>query len=218
METDARQPPRNGSATAPRELKGIFSIVDGASGSRKMLEDRVRSGFGTHFGACIAGFMRQLTAYRHASGATGVIGIRSAADESLYLENYLEEPVERIISRLAGCPVGRCRIVEVGQFVVDDREIVVDFFLDLVPFLRSLGFDWICFTGTDRIRAILARMGLQGYPVAPATAERVNHLGDRWGTYYDNDPVVTIGSLSDPAGRWLEGHADALRPARQRAG
>jgi hypothetical protein len=185
--------------------RNTFSIVEPDSTERASLEARIRSGFGMHFDACIEGFMPRFAHYRHASGATGVIGIRCAADEPLFLESYLNTPVESAIADTTGAPIGRDRIVEVGQFVVDDRDIVTSFFRDLVPFLIENGYDWVCFTGTDRIRALLARVGFHGLPVARADAARVRNTGDRWGRYYDFDPVVILGKLDDPQGRWCAG-------------
>ena len=109
-----------------------------------------------HFDACIEGFMPRFAHYRHASGATGVIGIRRASDGPLFLESYRTRPSSPL-SPASGTPVARDRIAEVGQFVVDDRDIVTSFFRDLVPFLTDNQMTWVCFTGTDRIRALLAR-------------------------------------------------------------
>jgi hypothetical protein len=189
--------------TTPRH--NTFSIVEPDSAERASLEARIRSGFGMHFDACIAGFMPRFGYYRHASGATGVIGIRCAADEPLFLESYLDTSVESVIADATGAHIGRDRIAEVGQFVVDDRDIVTSFFRDLVPFLVDNGYDWVCFTGTDRIRALLARVGFRGLPIARAEAARARNTGDRWGRYYDFDPVVILGKLDDPQGRWCAG-------------
>lgn len=188
-------------------VRNTFSIVEPDSGERASLEARIRSGFGIHFDACIEGFMPRFAFYRHVSGATGVIGIRPAADEPLFLESYLDTPIERIVASAAGASVGRDRIAEVGQFVVDDRDIVTSFFRDLVPFLVDIGYDWVCFTGTNRIRALLARVGFHGLPIARADVARARNTGDRWGRYYDFDPVVILGRLDDPQGRWCAGSA-----------
>ena len=185
--------------------RNTFSIVEPDSAERASLEARIRSGFGMHFDACIDGFMPRFAYYRHRGGATGVIGMRCAADEPLFLESYLNAAVESVLANATGIAVGRNRIVEVGQFVVDDRDIVTSFFRDLVPFLAESGYDWVCFTGTDRIRALLARVGFHGLPVARADAARVRNTGDRWGRYYDFDPVVILGKLDDPQGRWCAG-------------
>ena len=201
-------PVRQGCTTVSRNT---FTVVDHDSEARTALEARIRSGFGMHFDACIAGFMPRFAHYRHASGATGVIGIRRASDEPLFLESYLNMPIESVIADATGTVIPRSRIAEVGQFVVDDRDIVTRFFRDLVPFLVENGYDWVCFTGTDRIRGLLARTGFRGLPVARADATRARNTGDHWGRYYDFDPVVVLGKLDDPQGRWCAGSAADAR-------
>ena len=193
--------------------RNVFSIVGPDSEDRTRLEARIRSGFGTHFGACIGGFMPRFALYQHALGATGVIGFRSAADDELFLEHYLDLPVDQVISAEAGAAVARDTIVEVGQFVVDDRDIVGSFFRDLVPFLAGAGYEWVCFTGTNKIRSLLRRVGFHGLPIAAANAGRVSDTGDDWGSYYDNEPVVIVGKLDDPAGHWCADR-DVLLNAR----
>ena len=188
-------------STAP--ARSYFTLAQRDSGMRAELESRIRAGFGQHFQACIEGFMPELAVYRHSSGAEGVIGIRDAAAELLFLESYLDRPIEVAVRQCAGSNVRRGQIAEVGQFVVSDRDVVTDFFRDLVPFLQSQGFDWVCFTGTNRIRALLSRMGFEGLPVANATHDRIVYSADDWGTYYEHEPVVVIGKLSDPQGSWF---------------
>lgn len=186
----------------PLKQRGFFSIVGPDSSDRAYLETRVRSGFGTHFGACIEGFMPRFALYKTVLGSSGVIGIRGADEDRLFLERYLGRPVEDIISGASGIDVSREQIAEVGQFVTDDREIVAAFFRDLVPFLKASGYDWVCFTGTRRIRAILDRVGFHGLPIAEADKSRVADDSSDWGNYYDHQPVVIVGKLDDPQGRW----------------
>ncbi len=185
--------------------RNTFSVVEHDSAARASLEARIRSGFGMHFDACVEGFMPRFAHYRHTSGATGVIGFRRASDEPLFLESYLDVPVESVIAEATGTFPARDRVAEVGQFVVDDRDIVACFFRDLVAFLIERNFDWVCFTGTDRIRALLARIGFHGLPIARAEETRVRRSPDRWGRYYDFDPIVVLGKLEDPQGRWFAG-------------
>lgn len=190
--------------------RGQFRIARRNTPGFEALKTRVRHGFGSHFNACIGGFMPDLAAYHHASGASGVIGIRGARHETLFLESYLDHPVEDVIALVSDAPVHRRDVVEVGQFVIDHRAIVGDFFRDLVPLLRSLGYEWVCFTGTRRIRTLLASVGFAGFSVASARLERIANARDDWGTYYDHEPEVIAGKLSDPRGTWFRhsGNAD----------
>lgn len=186
----------------PREMNR-FEVACHDSTIRRTLESRVRSGFGHHFDACIEGFMPDLATYTHVSGATGVIGFRGAADEPLFLESYLDEPVESVIRYAARHAILRSEVVEVGQFIVDDKTIVLDFFRDLAPFLQSRGYEWVCFTGTNRIRTLLTKVGFSGKPVAAASQDKVSDAAVNWGTYYRFEPRVIVGKLSDPQGDWI---------------
>jgi hypothetical protein len=205
----------HGSLTAatPGFARGSFSPADRFSPARRAAEHRVRSGFSARFGARLASFMPVLARYQHMSGASGVIGIRRASEEPLLLENYLSRPIEAEIAGLVAAPVDRGSIAEIGQFVVDDRSIVGDLFLDLVPFLLGERFDWVCFTGTGQIRALLARVGFHGMVITAADSGRVGNCADQWGSYYDNDPVVIIGRLDDPQGEWMNAPRTAREPA-----
>lgn len=188
--------------TTPPEMNR-FEVAGHDSIIRLSLESRVRSGFGHHFDACIEGFMPDLAVYRHVSGAVGVIGIRGASDDLLFLERYVDQPIESVVSDAVQRPIPRREIVEVGQFIVDDKAIVSAFFRDLVPFLRSRGYEWVCFTATNRIRALLSKIGFSGKPVAMATQDKVGNDAMNWGTYYQFEPCVIVGKLSDPQGNWI---------------
>jgi hypothetical protein len=182
-------------------------LVEPDSALRGRVEERIRQGYGLHFGACITGFMPRFACYEHESGATGVIGVRRAADDRLFLEQYLAQSIEDTIGDVAGRPISRQRIAEVGQFIVDDPRIAADFFRDLVPLLTGQGFDWVCFTGTHKVRAILRRIGFNGMSVARGDARVATESGDDWGSYYENEPLVIVGRLADPAGYWCGGVA-----------
>lgn len=196
-------------------VRNTFSFVENDSAMRRWVEQRIRQAYGLHFGACITGFMAKFACYEHASGATGLIGVRRAADERLFLERYLAQPLEDTIRDACGRPVSRKGIAEVGQFVVDDPRVAADFFRDLVPFLVRQEFEWVSFTGTHKIRAILRRIGFNGMPIARGDASVTAGSGDHWGSYYENDPVVIVGKLADPAGHWC-GNGGSRFPAGAR--
>lgn len=179
-----------------------FSVVESDPRARGRVEERIRRAYREHFGACIRGFMARFACYAHESGASGAIGMRCAAEERLFLERYLAQPIEETIRSVTGLPVSREAIAEVGQFAVDDSRIAADMFRDLVPFLVDQGFDWVCFTGTAKVRAILRRLGFHGLPVALGDPVAAKDSGDDWGSYYENAPVVIVGKLADPAGLW----------------
>lgn len=211
MELAAREQGPDSNPMMPLLLQGRtgFTVYERGAPGRGELEHRIRHQFDCHFGARIGSFMPELACYRHPHGATAVVGMRAAANETLFLEAYLGMPIEKVVRRVGTCDTPRSRIVEVGQFVVDDRAAVARFFVDLVPFLAGRGYDWVCFTGTRVIRTRLARIGFHGLELTTAAEARVRPTDDRWGRYYMNEPVVTLGKLDDPRGDWFRrAHTD----------
>lgn len=210
LQTELTAPVRARARMGLIPVRSKFTFVENDSTVRRWVEQRIRQAYGAHFGACITGFMTRFACYEHASGATGIIGVRPAAEERLFLERYLARSIEDTIREACSRPVSREAIAEVGQFVVDDPRIAADFFRDLVPLLAGQGFDWVCFTGTRKIRAILRRIGFKGMPVARGDASVAADSGDHWGSYYENEPVVIVGKLADPAGRWCRSAGSRL--------
>lgn len=182
-------------------FRDSFVVADRDSCARAGLEHAIRHAFGQHFGAHVAGFMPYLASYASDRGQ-GVLGFRPAAEGSLYLESYLELPIETMLAWISHRPVARSSVVEVGQFAVDDRRVAGRLFHELVPFLRERGYEWICFTATHKIRRLLEIAGLTGLVIATARQDAVRGQADQWGSYYDNDPMVVVGRLDDPQGHW----------------
>ncbi len=197
----AEEPSRLPPATATARPRPRLELFGHTSRGRRLLETEIRERYAHHFGARIEGFMPWLLRFTPANaGDSGVLGLRPASGGELYLESYLDAPIERYIESLAGRPVARSAIVEIGQLAVEHRSVVVPFFRALVPFLREQGYRWVCFTATGPVRALLARAGLSGSEITAASAERVAGRGDEWGSYYQHDPRVIVGDLTRPGG------------------
>src|ERR1039457_3966979 len=72
--------------------------------------------FAATYGAQVISFMPRLFSLRGKQRELiGALGLRSA-HETLFLERYLDSPVETAISNLVGTAVERHHVVEVGQF------------------------------------------------------------------------------------------------------
>lgn len=181
---------------------GVSLELFGASNpGRAGLEAEIRDCYAHHFGARVEEFMPWLLRVtRREDGSRGVIGLRPASRGRLYLEDYLDGPVEECISGLVRHPVSRTAVVEIGQLAVESRAVVVPLFRELVPFLLQHGFDWVCFTATGPVRSLLARAGLAGCELASASEACVAGRTDAWGDYYRYDPRVIAGDLRRPAG------------------
>ncbi|HRP35023.1 MAG TPA: thermostable hemolysin [Gammaproteobacteria bacterium] len=151
--------------------------------------------FRRRHGAVLQHFAPNLVLLERSGRIAAAAGWRSAADEALFLECYLDEPVEAAVGRVAGHAVSRARIVEVGHLASDTPGGTVAVILALADRLDRLGFEWVVFTATDELIAIFRRLGLPPLAIAAADQRRLGEQADRWGRYYDSRPVVVAGRI-----------------------
>ena len=151
--------------------------------------------FQRYYAAEVGSFAPNLMLLEQGQRITAVAGWRCAGTERLFLENYLDVPIEVAVSRLAGKPIDRRQIVEVGNLAADRRGGSIDVIMTLATHLDQLGFEWVTFTATDQLIGIFTRLGLPPLALAPADPTRLGNDARRWGSYYATNPVVVAGRI-----------------------
>ncbi len=173
---------------------------------RAELEAYVREAFARKHSADVQSFMPTLLAFRDASASLcGVVGLRDARTSSLYLERYLDTPVEQALSAAAGQPVRRDQIIEIGNLAGRNCRAAMRMVAQLPAYLLAQDYRWIVFTATRTVRDILLGFGAPLVELAHADRARVAGGRDDWGTYYETDPRVCAGYL--PESRRIAGFA-----------
>ena len=181
----------------PRRLLDV-TAVGRQDADRAALEAYVRTAFNRSHDADVSTFMPTLLAFRDGAGSLrGVLGIRSAADAPLYLENYLDRPVEQAIVAAGYHPVERDEVIEVGNLAAGSCLAAVRMVAQMPVQLMNRGYSWIVFTATSTVHEILLGFGAPLVELGRADPRRGARQGDRWGRYYDNDPRVYAGYLPD---------------------
>ncbi|WP_238942129.1 thermostable hemolysin [Marinobacter sediminum] len=122
------------------------------------------------------------------------VGVRSAARESLFLEDYLDEPVENRIP-IAG--IGRQAIAEIAHLAGVEAGVSRYLFAALAVWLNNAGYRWVVFTGTEQLRNSFRRLGIATHVIAEANPACLADGGAGWGHYYDHQPVVMSVSVSE---------------------
>lgn len=151
--------------------------------------------FQHHYGATVSHFAPNLTLLENDAHIVAAAGWRGAEAETLFLEHYLDAPIHNVVSRLAGRPVARRNIVEVGHLATERRGGSVDLILTLAAHLDQLGFEWVVFTATEQLISIFRRLGLPPLALAPADPGRLGDEARHWGSYYATNPVVVAGRI-----------------------
>lgn len=165
---------------------------------RAELESYVRAAFARKHSADVHSFMPTLLAFHDAPAALcGVVGLRGASGSCLYLERYLDVPVEVAVSAAAGTDVRRDQIVEVGNLAGRNCRAAIRMVAQLPAYLLARNFRWIVFTATSTVRQILLGFGAPLVELAHADRARVAGGRDDWGSYYEADPRVFAGYLPD---------------------
>jgi len=184
-------------AAAPPTRLRLREARDG-EGDRAELEAFVRAAFARSHAAEIHSFMPSLLGFRDgAERLRGVLGMRAAVSGTLYLEQYLDLPVEAAIAAATGRTLRRADVVEIGNLAAGNCRSAVRMVAQLPAFLLARDYRWIVFTATRTVRQILLGFGAPLVELARASGERVAGGADAWGGYYDHDPRVFAGYLPD---------------------
>lgn len=122
------------------------------------------------------------------------VGVRSAARESLFLEDYLGEPVE---NRMPAAGIDRQAIAEIAHLAGVEAGVSRYLFASLAVWLDSVGYQWVVCTGTDQLRNSFRRLGIDTHVLADADPACLADGGAGWGRYYDHHPVVMGVSVAE---------------------
>jgi len=173
----------------------LLTHTTASSTQRPTAEAFVRDVFAEHYGAQVSSFAPTLTLFEQDAQLIAAAGWRSAGDERLFLERYLDAPIEQAVAQLAGQPITRERIVEVGNLATTRQGSSVQVIFLLAEHFYRSGFEWVVFTATRELVRIFTRLGLPLLALAPADPSRLGDEAAAWGSYYDTQPIVVAGRI-----------------------
>ncbi len=156
--------------------------------------DLARDQYSKHFGCELNHFYPKTFCLYKDGRLVACCGFRSAAEDDLFLEQYLDMPVEASLAIEAGDIVARSAIVEIGGLAVLNKAEAFMLMLRLAPEFQALGFSHATCTVTSPVRRCLKKLGIQSHFLANAESERVADAND-WGRYYQMNPCVLVGEI-----------------------
>jgi hypothetical protein len=147
------------------------------------------------YGAEVRTFARTLVSLREDGQLVAAAGYAFAEQGGLFLERYLEAPVEAVLAARAGAPPTRQGVVEVGHLAAaragEGRRLI----LRMAPHLATLGCQWVVSTLTEELRHLFVRIGVTPVALGAADPAALGEDAARWGSYYNHHPVVLAGNL-----------------------
>jgi hypothetical protein len=173
-----------------------FELSGPDDAERAQVEACVAEKFRGAWNARVTQFLPQLLSMHCLGSCSAVAGLRPAGSAPLFLERYLDQPVEQVLAAAAGVTVSRRQLVEIGNLVASQRGASHLLFLILAAALHRAGYRWLVFTATHALRNNLHKLGLPLLALGPASPERLApEARSEWGDYYRSEPWVMAGNL-----------------------
>ena len=125
------------------------------------------------------------------------LAVRSAADEQLFLETYIAEPIEQAVSRALGRSIHRNAIAEIGCLAAAPTAAILQLWGDAAVRLVDQ-HEVAVATLTLPLRRMFARIGLPFIELLPADPGLLrSEMRERWGSYYEMQPIVCVGEIAE---------------------
>lgn len=176
---------------------GLLDAVDAHHWARKDVQRFICQRFQREYEANVEHFLPYLMAERDGDRRwRAAVGYAPAADRELFLEHYLDEPVEAALTRVFRVEVAREEVVEVGNLAADTPGAARRLILQTTRQLHQAGFRWVVFTATRELANSFRRLQLVPTELAIADPARLPGGGAGWGSYYAHDPRVMGGNIA----------------------
>lgn len=140
------------------------------------------------------------------SAPAAALGFRFANQGPLFLEAYLDQPVDHLLSDRFERPIGRGDIVEIGAHASETSRATVALWARTAQHLDGKA-EFAVAVMTAPLRAMFDRLGIAISELATADPARLPCGGRNWGHYYANSPMVCTGLIA-PARQRLAAFAD----------
>jgi hypothetical protein len=194
-------------ASSHKDLPASVQTSLSGDMNRQAAESFVHDCFRYHYRAEIRQFLPVLMSLSdNSQRLQAVLGFRHASHgEALFLENYLDQPVEQLLASRIQAPVDRERLVEVGNLAVADSGGGRWLITALTAYLSATQAEWAIFTIGPVLQNAFKRMGLKLIELAEAQRERLPaDEQSLWGNYYEQRPKVMAGNVAHGHGVLLE--------------
>ncbi|MFT7533731.1 MAG: hypothetical protein ACI9FD_004773 [Gammaproteobacteria bacterium] len=185
----------------------VFSETANNDLLRKKAVAFIRESYQANYGAELNSFLPWIVAcQRLDDNIEMAFGLNPANDGDLFLEVYLDQPVENLLSRATGTSIKRNSIVEIGNLAFSNNTNLVSNLKDIARYCLGNGFEYVICTASRLLRLIFSRAYLQPIFLGDAHYQNLRDNPSHWGDYYRFTPKVLAGNL-----RQSLSHLTALR-------
>lgn len=176
------------------------STVNKDDSARAEVEGFIRAVFKRAHDADITNFMPQLVALRDNNGVLmAAFGWKKASEGPLFLEQYLDEPIDSLISKTLHRKISREQITKIGNLAVANPRNAGILIAHVIQHSLDIGIEWCVATAHHSLQNGLIKGGRDVYPLFNADKARLSEEEQaKWGTYYKHMPqVVAIRGIAE---------------------
>lgn len=164
---------------------------------RENLQSFIADTFYKTYGADVHHFSDILVGCRDENGQwLAALGFSPITDKKVFLEQYLDLPLEMDIAAHVGENTLRSEIVEVGNLAATHAGAGRALIITMTHYLNKQGYKWVAFTATNNLLNSFKRLRIKLVQLAEANPKRLPDEGKNWGTYYDTKPQVMFGDIA----------------------
>ncbi len=167
---------------------------------RQEIEKFVHQVFAKTYGANVQQFMPQLVHLRDENNElVAVFGLRQAECEALFLERYLDAPIETVLSNRFNRTITRNQITEIGNLAVANPRNAGILIAHVIQHSLDINVEWCVATAHHSLQNGLIKGGRDVYALQAADPARLTPTEQHsWGRYYDNSPqVVAVRGVAE---------------------
>jgi hypothetical protein len=169
-----------------------LATSDCNSADRSEIEQFVHDVFAKTYGADVQHFMPNLVSLRDEEGElVAAFGLRKADESALFLEQYLDAPIETVFSGRFNRNITRSQITEIGNLAVSNPRNAGVLIAHVIQYSLDVGIEWGVATAHHSLQNGLVKGGRDVYALQAADPARLDPAEfASWGTYYNNTPQV----------------------------
>lgn len=182
----------------------VRSIKKGDT-SRPQVEDFIKNIFRKHHGAELTHFAPSLLAiFNQENEVDAALGFRLAREEPLFLELYLDQSIESLVSNYIGKNIERNSIGETGNLASSDAKSCKTLFAYTADYLHQQGIEWFVSTGTGVMRVVYRRLGIKAHIIHNVEKSRLGNEQHSWGSFYEDKPKIILINVAQARQRFME--------------
>lgn len=186
-------------------VPSVIAITQAYSAERRRVERFIESTFSTRYHAKISEHYPILMSVRDANDTIlAALGFRSADNNILFLEQYLDDPIEQVLTEHLSQPILRHDIIEVGNLAATTNGASIFLFISLNTWLKQQGYKTATVTATQGLKRFFSMLKLDFVQLGSAESQRVPNAEKQWGSYYQKKPQILAGSIVQTEARMHE--------------